>query len=107
MRTAFRTTIEKNLLDALKKNAVDRGVDANDILEELLTHYFKSEAQNAEEIQGLPMEAQIKFFTKNIMELLDDYLFSYRIDYRGAPRNIIEDVIRSVLINHFDDEVKE
>ena len=36
MRIGFRTTIDQDLLAILKKRAIDKGVNANDIIEELI-----------------------------------------------------------------------
>jgi hypothetical protein len=40
MRIGFRTTIEKDLVESLKKQAIKEGVNANDILEKLLYAYL-------------------------------------------------------------------
>lgn len=40
LRIGFRTTIEKELIDNLKIEAIKQGKDVNDILEELIRKYF-------------------------------------------------------------------
>ena len=102
MRVSFRTTIEKELLDALKKEAIDRGVNANDILEELLIQHIQKES-TIQELRSMTLKDQIGVLTTKIMIQIDECLFDNRVDYRGAPRNIIEDVVYSVLVNFFDD----
>lgn len=42
MRKKFTTTIQEDLLKELKKMAIEEGLDANDIIEQALRVYFKS-----------------------------------------------------------------
>lgn len=46
MRARFHTTIDKDLLQELKKEALLRNVDANDIIEELLRNRYERENSN-------------------------------------------------------------
>jgi hypothetical protein len=41
LRVSFTTTIEEDLINKLKIEAVKRKVNVNDILEELIKGYFK------------------------------------------------------------------
>lgn len=43
MRIGFKTTIEETLIKKLKMDAVKKGVNVNDILEELIDRYLKGE----------------------------------------------------------------
>lgn len=43
MRVGFKTTIDENLIKKLKIKALQKGVNVNDILEELIDKYLKGE----------------------------------------------------------------
>lgn len=43
MRIGFKTTIEENLIKNLKMEALQKGVNVNDILEQLIDKYLKGE----------------------------------------------------------------
>lgn len=43
MRIGFKTTIEENLIKKLKMKALQKGVNVNDILEQLIDKYLKGE----------------------------------------------------------------
>ena len=43
MRIGFKTTIEENLIKNLKIEALQKGVNVNDILEQLIDKYLKGE----------------------------------------------------------------
>lgn len=43
MRIGFKTTIEENLINKLKVNAIENKVNVNDILEQLIDKYLKGE----------------------------------------------------------------
>lgn len=45
MRVGYRTTLEENLISAVKIKAIELKVDANDILEELIRKYLSGETQ--------------------------------------------------------------
>lgn len=49
MRVSFTTTLEKDLIDRLKVEAIKRGVNVNDILEQLIEELLISMNQNDEE----------------------------------------------------------
>ena len=43
LRTGFTTTIEKELMENLKIEAIKQGINVNDILEKLIEKYLKGE----------------------------------------------------------------
>ncbi len=43
MRIGFKTTIEETLIKELKMKAIEKNVNVNDILEELIEKYLKGE----------------------------------------------------------------
>lgn len=43
MRIGFKTTIEEELINKLKVNAIENKVNVNDILEQLIDKYLKGE----------------------------------------------------------------
>lgn len=45
MRVGYRTTLEEDLISAIKIRAIELKVDANDILEELIRKYLNGELQ--------------------------------------------------------------
>jgi hypothetical protein len=45
LRVGYRTTLEENLILAIKIRAIELHVDANDILEELIRKYLNGETQ--------------------------------------------------------------
>ena len=43
MRIGFKTTIEEKLIKSLKMKALEKGVNVNDIIEQLIDKYLKGE----------------------------------------------------------------
>lgn len=109
MRVGFRTTLEKELLNEIKMDAQSKHLNVNDILEFLIEDYLKKEKNTSQHdfIYSLDEKEQIKFLTQKIMESIDECVYSYHYDYRGLPRNIIQDVIESVLLNSFCENVQK
>lgn len=107
MRVGFRTTLEESLIKQLKQIASERKKNVNDILEILIDDYLWETEQvekNVSEINELPEEERIDFLVEKIMDQIDKCIYSYRFDYRGIPRNLIQDAIFSVLSNFFLEE---
>lgn len=45
LRVGFKTTIEKELIDKLKIDAIKQGLNVNDILEKLIEKYLNGEVK--------------------------------------------------------------
>lgn len=52
MRVKFTTSIEKELVDAIKIQAIKEGTDVNKILEKLIIEYLQKTASKGDEPHG-------------------------------------------------------
>lgn len=89
MRVSFRTTLEQELLEMLKRMAKEKNKNMNDILEEILYFYYGDEEQLTYFIPKMPdnysgekeqfLKDEIayiagKIFLKNGIEISDNFL---------------------------------
>lgn len=97
MRVGFRTNIEKELVDELKKSAITLGLNANDILEELLfKHFFPSEEDfnmdlnlNVEEFKTQKREHQVSTLNNNLIMNAYNYLYAQGVDLTDEQEKVI------------------
>ncbi len=89
MRVSFRTTLEQDLLEMLKKMAKNKNKNMNDILEEILYFYYGDENQMTYFVPQMPenyvgskeqfLQDEIayisaKIFVKNGIEVSEEFL---------------------------------
>lgn len=130
MRVSFRTTLEQNLLDMLKRMAKDKNKNMNDILEEILNFYYGDENQMTYFVPKMPdsyagnksqfLKDEIayisaKIFLRNGIDISEEFLEILKTvsklmvelaerDYRmskGESKISIEDIAKNA------DEIKQ
>lgn len=104
MRKAFRTTIDENILASLKKEAIDRNVNVNDLIEEMAVNAMadKDQAAKAEVMWSkyalsmrvitneIIMNNQVAVNESHVTELGIDGYFKYTIKLAEQIQHILE-----------------
>lgn len=82
MRKPFRTTIDEELLNELKKEAIERNVNANDILEEYLSLFLSRKSkyeyltQDAIKFHDMPLGVKKEYLKRRFLEEITTILWS-------------------------------
>jgi len=81
MRKPFRTTIDDDLLSWVKKEAIDRGVNANDILEEMILARM-NEKTYAKDVDGYHKkgpEYREEYLRRRLARVIEEFFSVYDI----------------------------
>lgn len=97
MRVSFRTTLEQDLLDMLKKMAKEKNKNMNDILEEILYFYYGDEDQQTYFVPKMPNE-----YSGDKEQFLKDeiaYISARILDKNDLPiSNEFIDILKTVAL---------
>jgi hypothetical protein len=84
VRKPFRTTIDDELLSWVKKEAIDRGINANDILEEMISAKIdeKNYAKNVDGYLEKSPEYREEYLRRRLACVIEDFFAVYDIYFK-------------------------
>ena len=111
MRKPFRTTLDEDLLTWLKKEAVNQGVNANDILETLISSKAFDENYTKDKARYLGMNplGREDFLARRLKVVIDDFFKAYdlEIDEHGGYYEEIARLLARLAMSHTNSPFKE
>lgn len=105
MRKPFRTTLDEDLLVRLKKMAVEKGVNVNDIIEFMVCDRLRQDyfTKNAKDFPTMTLEKKNLVLERRLSQVIRDVIFEF--DLNETPPNLSEIIARTIASILLSDEL--
>jgi hypothetical protein len=92
IRKPIRTTIDEELLIAVKKEAVEQGINVNDVLEDLIEKFLAWKSMNNPEVKSSSMENVFNAISAETRIALARICESYNLSVTSTLYGFFQDV---------------